>query len=118
MCQSQHTKRLANSPLKWYSSAIMPNRSSRHKQGPEDTNEAAFRVMQEAVGEKEPALAPEKNLAAVELGRLGGMVGGHARAAALSPERRSEIARQAASARWAAGQKRIDETTPPTDSKT
>lgn len=34
------------------------------------------------------------------IGRLGGMKGGRARAAKLSPERRSEIARVAASARW------------------
>ena len=42
----------------------------------------------------------EKNPAAVALGRLGGLKGGHARAAALSPERRSEIARLASRARW------------------
>ncbi len=45
----------------------MRKRSSRHKQGPEDTNEIAFRVMQEAVGEKEKFLHPEKNPAAVAL---------------------------------------------------
>ena len=33
-------------------------------------------------------------------GRLGGLKGGHARARVLSPERRSEIARRAALARW------------------
>lgn len=38
--------------------------------------------------------------AAVALGRRGGIKGGPARAAALSPERRSEIARAAANARW------------------
>lgn len=36
----------------------------------------------------------------VALGRRGGLRGGAARAAALSPERRSEIAKKAASARW------------------
>lgn len=44
---------------------------------------------------------PEKNPAAVALGRLGGRKGGLARAAGLSPERRGEIARNAAVARWA-----------------
>jgi hypothetical protein len=44
---------------------------------------------------------PAKNPAAVELGRLGGLKGGAARAAALSAHRRSEIARTAAAARWA-----------------
>lgn len=41
-----------------------------------------------------------KNPAAVALGRLGGMRGGPARADALSSERRSEIAKKAALARW------------------
>jgi hypothetical protein len=37
---------------------------------------------------------------AAALGRLGGLKGGPARAATLSPERRREIARQAARRRW------------------
>jgi hypothetical protein len=37
----------------------------------------------------------QKNPAAVELGRLGGLKGGPARAAKLSPERRIEIASNA-----------------------
>jgi len=44
--------------------------------------------------------APEKDAAAVSLGRRGGLKGGKARAEALSPERRSEIAKKAAVARW------------------
>ena len=46
-------------------------------------------------------MAEEKNPAAVELGRLGGRKGGKARAEKLSPERRTEIAKKAAEARWA-----------------
>lgn len=46
-------------------------------------------------------MAEEKNPAAVELGRLGGRKGGKARAEKLSPERRREIAKKAAEARWA-----------------
>ena len=42
----------------------------------------------------------EKNPAAVALGRLGASKGGKARAAKLSPKRRSEIARNAVNARW------------------
>ena len=42
----------------------------------------------------------EKNPHAVTLGRLGGKKGGLARAAVLSPERRSEIASQGGRARW------------------
>jgi len=41
-----------------------------------------------------------KNPCAVALGRLGGLKGGHARAVALTPQRRREIARRAAQARW------------------
>jgi hypothetical protein len=46
-----------------------------------------------------PATTPP-NPNAAALGRLGGLKGGHARAAALSPQRRREIARAAALARW------------------
>ena len=41
-----------------------------------------------------------KNPAAVALGRLGGLVGGKARAKKLSPQRRKEIALKAINARW------------------
>jgi hypothetical protein len=41
-----------------------------------------------------------KNPAAVALGRRGGLKGGKARAAKLSPEQRSAIARIAAQTRW------------------
>jgi hypothetical protein len=43
---------------------------------------------------------PEKNAAAVALGRLGGLKGGKARAAALSKSKRAAIAKKAAAARW------------------
>jgi len=36
------------------------------------------------------------------LGRLGGLKGGNARKEALSPQRRAEIAKKAAEARWKA----------------
>ena len=42
-----------------------------------------------------------KNAAAVMLGRRGGLKGGPARAAAMTPEERSESARNAVKARWA-----------------
>jgi hypothetical protein len=38
--------------------------------------------------------------AAAALGRKGGLIGGKARANSLTPERRAEIARKAAAARW------------------
>jgi hypothetical protein len=71
----------------------MPNRS---RKPPEDENEAAVRVVATLTGDR----PKEKNPAAVELGRLGGKVGGPARAAKLSKKRRSAIARKAAVARW------------------
>jgi len=42
----------------------------------------------------------KKNPHAVALGKIGGKRGGPARAKALSPERRTEIARLAVQARW------------------
>lgn len=41
-----------------------------------------------------------KNSHAVELGKLGASKGGKARAAKLTPEQRSAIAKKAAEARW------------------
>jgi hypothetical protein len=45
---------------------------------------------------------------AAALGRLGGLKGGHARAAKLSASRRRAIARAAARARWSPGRTRRD----------
>jgi hypothetical protein len=45
---------------------------------------------------------PAKDPARVERGKLGGAKGGKLRAEKLSPERRAEIARRAAQARWGA----------------
>ena len=47
-----------------------------------------------------PGVAQGKNPYAAALGRLGGRKGGKARARALSPKRRSDIAKKAARARW------------------
>lgn len=66
-----------------------------------DLNQLAKRIVDEATGEESIALVPpEKNKAAQELGRLGGIKGGAARAKGLTPERRSEIAKKAAATRW------------------
>ena len=53
-------------------------------------------------GEPLPQREPErrKNPAAVALSKLGASKGGQARAAALSPHKRSLIAKKAARARW------------------
>lgn len=47
-----------------------------------------------------PPCEPGKNPAAVALGRLGGLKGGKARAAKLSPAKRKAIAKKAAAKRW------------------
>jgi hypothetical protein len=46
------------------------------------------------------SVTPEKDPERVARGKLGGAKGGKIRAANLSPERRGEIARKAAAARW------------------
>jgi hypothetical protein len=43
---------------------------------------------------------PDKDQAAVALGRKGGLKGGRARADSLTPAERKKIARKAAKARW------------------
>jgi hypothetical protein len=45
-------------------------------------------------------MAEEKNPAAVQLGRRGGLKSGKARAAKMTPEEMSESARKAVKARW------------------
>jgi hypothetical protein len=65
----------------------------------QDENQIAHRIMSQTTGTEEEK-KPEKNPAAVSLGRLGGLKGGKARAEKLSPKRRKEIAQKAAKARW------------------
>jgi len=67
------------------------------KKRPTDINALATSIVKEATGEA----MPEKNPAAVALGRLGGLKGGKARAEKLSAKRRREIALKAAKTRWA-----------------
>ena len=70
----------------------------KHKKKEHDFSITAFRVVQEATGQIEPT--KKKPIDFKALGRLGGLNGGKARAEKLSPERRTEIARKAALARW------------------
>lgn len=75
----------------------MPERSRRST----DPNELARQVVDEATGEAPPFNPDEgKDPAAVALGRKGGLKGGKARAAKLTPEERSAAARNAARVRW------------------
>ena len=85
-----------------------PLQLQRHPETPEYTMQEFVITLNEA-GEPDgyyETLVPvpfdhaEKNPHAVELGRLGGLKGGRARAEALSPQQRREIARKAARTRW------------------
>jgi hypothetical protein len=79
--------------------------AAKKKKRPTDINLLAASIVKDATEPKEPEKPikepePEKNPAAVALGRLGGLKGGKARAKKLSAEKRKDIARKAAEARW------------------
>jgi hypothetical protein len=77
----------------------MPKRSSSDS----DPVKNALRVVEAAIGEPlNPSKTRKrrKNPHAVALGRKGGLKGGVVRASRLTPEKRTEIAKLAASARW------------------
>jgi hypothetical protein len=76
----------------------MPKRSSK----PRDLNSMAAAIVAQSTDPEDQGDDPYegKNPAAVELGRLGGKKGGKARAAKLTAEERSDIAKKAAQARW------------------
>lgn len=76
----------------------MPERSSKPKRPADLNKQAASIVAAATVGEPDPDEG--KDPAAVSLGRRGGLRGGKARAAKLTPEQRREIAQKAAQARW------------------
>lgn len=89
-----------NDALGYASLTSMPRRSSIVKDEIEFAKSILDEIIEETESEdfnKEP---PQKNPAAVALGRLGGQKGGKARAAKLTPKERSEIAKKAAQTRW------------------
>lgn len=71
---------------------------------PRDLNQWAKRMVDIATGEttdREPTPEEQgKDPAAVARGKLGGAIGGKARAAGLTSEQRQESARKAIRARW------------------
>jgi len=75
----------------------MPKRSRK----PSDLNALAASIVDDSTSEVPRATtSPDKDSAAVELGRRGGLKGGKARANSLSAEERSALAQKAARARW------------------
>ena len=82
------------------------NMAKQKKKPSTDVNVTAFQIL-EAVTNSPRLIdltpkTPQKNPAAVALGRLGGLKGGKARANKLSKARRSQIATKAAVTRWKA----------------
>ncbi len=67
---------------------------------PRDLNQLAKVVVDIASGETEDTVSAQMKAPDAIRGRSGGVKGGKARAAALSPEQRQEIAHAAAQARW------------------
>ncbi len=76
---------------------------SKRLSRPRDPNQLAKLITEIATGEQTDRLITEdgRDLAAVMMGRLGGLKGGRARADRLPPEERRRIAKLAAEARWA-----------------
>jgi len=77
-------------------SVHIANMAEKHPKRPRDMNQWAKRMVEIATGQVEEL--PETGL--TKRARAGGRKGGPARAASLTREQRSEIARAAAEARW------------------
>ena len=73
---------------------------AKKKKLPADTNKKAKSVVDIATSEQTEPVQDEIKAAAAALGRKGGLVGGKARAKALTSKQRSDIAKKAAAARW------------------
>jgi hypothetical protein len=70
----------------------------KHPKRPRDPNQLAKLIVDITAGDVRDThtMSPEN-----DIGRAGGLKGGKARAASLTPERRSEIAKKGAAKRWA-----------------
>ncbi len=67
---------------------------------PADSNKRAKKIVDLLTGDEDTVESDGKNPAAVALGRLGGLKGGKARAAKLTADEKSKIAKKGAAARW------------------
>lgn len=67
---------------------------------PKDPNQLAAKIVE--LSTEEPTQPEQSPISAylAEIGRKGGLKGGNARAKALSPKKRKEIAKKAAAIRW------------------
>ncbi len=65
-----------------------------------DFTQVAFRIGQQAARLEPPVAEAEPPSPKAAAGRVGGLKGGKARAAKMTPEERAESARKAAQARW------------------
>jgi hypothetical protein len=79
----------------------MPDRSRKR---PRDPNQLAKLLVDPATGDADEP-KDNKDPAAVALGRKGGLKGGKARAASMTPGQRSASAQKAAKARWSSRDK-------------
>ena len=68
-----------------------------------DFTQVAFRVAQQAAHLEPPTPEPEPLSPKAAAGRKGGVKGGRARAAKMTPEERTASAQKAAAKRWAKG---------------
>jgi hypothetical protein len=72
---------------------------AKHPKRPRDPNQLGKLIVDLSTGDaSEPP--PVRLSAAAEFARSGGLKGGKARAAALTPQRRREISKDAAKKRW------------------
>ena len=84
-------------------------KGSRKRPRHEDSSQSAGRILERVIADTERdapldpppvEITPEMRAAAAAFGRIGGKIGGPARAASLSKKKRSEIAKKAAKKRW------------------
>jgi hypothetical protein len=74
----------------------MPRRASKKQ----DVSQNARRIVDEFIERSERLIDPAVSAAAAALSKLGASKGGMARKEALTPARRRQIAKKAATARW------------------
>jgi hypothetical protein len=101
----QHEKLKGSGHARRFRADIQDKITAESKRKP-DLNELAFAIVAQATGQDmkdaPPIEIPADAVSAVlrAMGRRGGLKGGKARAATLTPAKRTAIAKKAAAARW------------------